>query len=71
MCRRSTPRAKPTAGSGAAEAPEQLVVATAAADRRAERGVVDLEYRAGVVADRAHQPEVEDHALGDSGSSSS
>ena len=49
----------------APEAAEQLVVAPAAADRRAERGVVDLEYGARVVADVAHQPEIEDHARGD------
>ena len=49
----------------AAEAAEQLVVAAAAADRHAVRGVVDLEHRAGVVAEAAHEPEVEDDPLGD------
>src|SRR3954447_11519099 len=37
----------------APEAPEQVVVAPAAADRRPQGGVVDLPYRAGVVAQRA------------------
>ena len=67
MCRRSTSSAKPPAGSGAPEAPEQVVVASAAADGDAERRVVDLEHRARVVAEVAHQAEVEDHALGDRG----
>ncbi len=49
-------------GQAAAEAAEQLVVASAAADRGAEGGVVDLEHGAGVVADVAHEAEVEDHA---------
>ena len=48
-----------------AEAAEQLVVAPAAADRHAERRVVDLEDRARVVAEAAHEPEVEDQPLGD------
>ena len=64
-CRRSTPSAKPTAGSVAAEAPEQVVVAPAAADRRAERRVVDVEHGARVVAEPARQPEVDDDARGD------
>ena len=64
-CRRSTPSAKPTAGSGRPKRAEQVVVAPAAADRLAERGVVDVEDGAGVVAEPARQPEVEDHALGD------
>ena len=51
-CTRSTSSAQPQAGSVAAEAPEQVVVAPAAAQRRAERGVVDLEHRARVVAER-------------------
>ena len=49
----------------ASEASEEVVVAASAADRRAQRGVVDLEYGAGVVADVAQQSEVEDHALCD------
>ena len=64
-CRRSTNRANPQAGSGSPEAPEQVVVAAAAADHVAERRVVDLEDRAGVVAEVAHQAEVEDHAVGE------
>ena len=48
----------------APEPAQQVVVAPAAAQRHAERAVVDLEDRAGVVAERARQPEVEDHALG-------
>ena len=44
----------------APEAPEQVVVAPAAAQRLAERGVVDVEHRAGVVAQPAGQAEVED-----------
>ena len=52
-------------GQRAPEAAEQLVVAAAAADRRAERRVVDLEDGARVVADGAHEAEVEDHAGGD------
>ncbi len=47
------------------ETAEQLVIASTAADRRAERWVVDLEYGARVVADAAHQTKVEDHSLGD------
>ena len=54
-------------GQLAPEPAEQVVVATAAADRRAERGVVDLEDRAGVVADVAHEAEIEDHPLGHAG----
>ena len=49
----------------AAEAPEQVVVAPAAAERLAERRVVDVEDRARVVAQAAGQAEVEDDALGD------
>ena len=52
-------------GQTPAEAREQLVVAPAAADRTAERRVVDLEHGSGVVAEVAHEAEVEDHALGD------
>ena len=48
----------------AAEAPDQLVVAPAAAEREAHRRVVDLEHGARVVAELAHEAEVEDHALG-------
>ena len=48
-----------------AEAAQQVVVAPAAADRGAERGVVDVEHGARVVADVAHQAEVEDDPLGD------
>src|SRR5207302_8356487 len=51
----------------AAEAPQQIVVAAAAADRGAEGRVVDVEHGARVVADVAHEPEVEDHALGGGG----
>ncbi len=67
MCSRSTLSANPTAGSGRPKPAEQLVVAPAAADRHAVRGVVDLEHRAGVVAEAPHQPEVEDDPLGDLG----
>ena len=63
-CRRSTNRAKPQAGRGSPEAPDQVVVAAAAADHVAERRVVDLEDRARVVAEVAHEAEVEDHAVG-------
>ena len=49
----------------ASEAPEQIVVTSAAADWCSESGVVDLEHRAGVVADVAHETEVEDDALSD------
>src|SRR6202012_3329338 len=51
-----------------AERLKQLVVAAAGADRHPEGGVVDLEHRAGVVADVADQAEVEDHARRDLGS---
>ena len=44
---------------------EQVVVAPAAAERHAERAVVDLEDRARVVAQRPRQAEVEDHPLRD------
>ncbi len=54
-------------GQAAPEAPEQLVVAPAAADRGAELGVVHVEHGARVVADVAHEAEVEDDALGDVG----
>src|SRR3954470_9374437 len=47
-----------------AEAPEQLVVAAAAADREADGRGVDLEHDAGVVAELANEAEVEDHAVG-------
>src|SRR4051812_11379606 len=50
-------------GERTAEAPEQLVVAAAPAQRDAELGVEDLEDRARVVAEVAQQPEVEDHAV--------
>ena len=46
------------------ERAEQLVVAAAAADRHPVGGVVDLEHRARVVAEVAHQAEIEDHARG-------
>src|SRR3954453_10120102 len=48
----------------APEAAEQVVVAAAAAERHAERAVVDLEDRARVVAQRARHPEVEDDPPG-------
>src|SRR5215208_2654101 len=51
-------------GQVAAEAAQEVVVAAAAADRGAERRVVDLEDRARVVAERVDQPQIEDHALG-------
>ena len=54
-------------GKAAAEAAEQLVVAAAAADGGTEGGVVDVEHGAGVVADVAHQAEVEDQPRGDLG----
>src|SRR5690554_6254265 len=44
----------------AQEAADHAVVATAAAERVAERGVRDLEDRAGVVAHAAHEGRVED-----------
>ena len=62
-CSRSTPEREADGGQVAPEAPEQVVVAAAAADRRAERGVVDLEDRARVVAELRTQAEVEDHPL--------
>ena len=49
----------------AAEAAHQLVVAAAAAEDVAERRVVDLEDRAGVVAEVAQQAEVEADPVGD------
>ena len=49
----------------AAEAPEQPVVAAAAAEDVAERRVVDLEDRAGVVAEVAQQAQVELNAVRD------
>src|SRR3954452_21137909 len=52
-------------GQWAAKAAEQVVVAPAAAERRAERRVVDVEDRARVVAEVANEAEVEDHARGD------
>src|SRR4051812_30900773 len=45
-------------GQRPAEAPAQVVVAPAAADRVADGRVVDLEDGAGVVAQVAHQAEV-------------
>ena len=48
-----------------AEAAHQLVVAAAAAEDVAERRVVDLEDRAGVVAEVAQQAEVEPDPVGD------
>src|SRR4051794_7827939 len=45
-------------GQRAAEAPQQLVVAPAAAHRLAERRVVDLEHRARVVAQAPDEAEV-------------
>ena len=50
-----------------AEPPEQLVVAAAAADALTDGGVVDLEDRAGVVAEIAEQAEVDLDAIGDPG----
>ena len=64
MCRRSTLSAKPTAGSGRPNDAQQLVVAAAAAERHAVGGVIDLKQRPGVVAEAAHQPQVEDDPLG-------
>ena len=59
---------RPAAGGQvAAVAAEQVVVAPAAADRGAERRVVDLEHGAGVVVEVADQAEVEDHPLRDLG----
>ena len=49
----------------AAEAAHELVVAPAAAEDVAERRVVDLEDRAGVVAEVAQQAEVELDPVGD------
>src|SRR6478736_4714860 len=50
-----------------AEATEQVVVAPAAADRRSQRGIEDIEDGAGVIAEAAGQAEVEDDPLGDAG----
>ena len=61
------PEREADGGEAAPEAAEQLVVAPAAADRGAEGGVVDVEHGAGVVADVAHQAEVEDQPRGDLG----
>ena len=55
----------PQAGSGAPEAAEQVVVAAAPAEREADRRVVDLEHRARVVAELAHEAEVEYHPVRD------
>ena len=52
-------------GQRAAEAAHELVVAAAAAEDVAERRVVDLEDRAGVVAEVAQQAEVEPDPVGD------
>ena len=52
-------------GQRPAEAPEQVVVAPAAAERLAERRVVDVEHRARVVAQSAREAKVEDDVLGD------
>ena len=51
-------------GQRPAEAAEQVVVAAAAAEREAHGRVVDLEHRARVVAELAHEAEVEDHPVG-------
>src|SRR5690606_1036644 len=50
---------------GPAEAAHELVVAAAAAEDVPERRVVDLDDRAGVVAEVAQEAEVELDALGD------
>ena len=63
-CTRWTSSAIPQAGQRRAEAADQVVVAAAAAEREAHRRVVDLEDRARVVAELAHEAEVEDHAVG-------
>src|SRR5215211_4738142 len=47
------------------EAADQLVVAAAAAEREAHGRVVELEHGSGVVAELAHEPEIEDDAIGD------
>src|SRR4051812_47601664 len=47
----------PAGGQVTPEAAEEVVVAPAPAQRGAERGVVDLEHRAGVVAERVDQTE--------------
>ena len=54
-------------GQRAAEAPEQVVVAAAAAERRAEPGVVHLEHRARVVAEVAREAEIDDEPPRDLG----
>ena len=50
-------------GAGGRMPDPQLVVATALPSGTPKRGVIDLEHRAGVVADRTDQPEVEDDPL--------
>src|SRR6478672_2509255 len=54
-------------GQRAAEAPEQVVVAAAAAERRAEPRVVHLEHRARVVAEVAREAEIDDEPPRDLG----
>src|SRR5215207_2905854 len=48
----------PTRRQRSPEAPNQLVVSPAAAEREAHGGVVQLEHGARVVAELAHQPQV-------------
>ena len=64
MCTRCTSRPTPQAGSERPKRPDQLVVAPAAAQREAHGRVVDLVHRARVVAEVAHQAQVQDHAVG-------
>ena len=52
---------EPDRGQRPAERPEQLVIPTAGADRHPVGGIVDLEHGAGVIAEAAHQAEIEDH----------
>src|SRR5450755_3769376 len=54
---------EPDRGQGQPESPQQLVVATAAADRHPMGWVVDLKHRAGVVTEAPDQAEVEDDPL--------
>src|SRR5579884_3806484 len=51
---------EPHGGQGPPELGQELVVAASAPDGNPQRRVIDLEHGAGVVAQAAHQPQVED-----------
>ena len=54
-------------GQRTPELPQQIVVTPATAHRYAVGGVIDLKYRAGVVVEAAHEPEVVDDPPGHGG----